>query len=266
MIFKDQLHRKISLPGIPSRIVSLVPSQTELLVDLGLETSIVGVTKFCVHPSNLRKQKTIVGGTKQVKFEKIKALAPDIIICNKEENTKEMVAGLEKIAPVWVSEVNSIADCVDMTQSLGEIFSVEAKAKEIIENIQKELEVFEKSMFDQPVQKTAYLIWKDPYMVAGSDTFINTLLALNKFQNIFTDRHERYPEVSVKQLKKADLILLSSEPYPFQQKHIDELSQALGNKKILLVDGEYFSWYGSRLKMAFNYFKKIQENLNYLPS
>jgi iron complex transport system substrate-binding protein len=262
MIDTDQLHRKISLSKPPLRIISLVPSQTELLLDLGLEDKIVGITKFCVHPQNLRKQKTVVGGTKQVHFEKIKALIPDLIICNKEENTKEMVAGLEKIAPVWISDVSSIQDCVEMIQSLGNIFSVVTKAKEIIESIQNELVTFEKTMAEKSVLNTAYLIWKDPYMAAGSETFINTLLELNKFQNIFRNRNERYPEIQVEELKSADLILLSSEPYPFQQKHIDELVDKIGNKKILLVDGEYFSWYGSRLLKAFNYFRNLQADIN----
>jgi iron complex transport system substrate-binding protein len=262
MIDTDQLHRKISLSKTPLRIISLVPSQTELLLDLGLEDKIVGITKFCVHPQNLRKQKTVVGGTKQVHFEKIKALIPDLIICNKEENTKEMVAGLEKIAPVWISDVSSIQDCVEMIQSLGNIFSVVTKAKEIIESIQNELVTFEKTMAEKSVLNTAYLIWKDPYMAAGSETFINTLLELNKFQNIFRNRNERYPEIQVEELKSADLILLSSEPYPFQQKHIDELVDKIGNKKILLVDGEYFSWYGSRLLKAFNYFRNLQADIN----
>lgn len=266
MIYTDQLHREISLSKTPSRIISLVPSQTELLVDLGLEDKIVGITKFCVHPQHLRKQKSIVGGTKQVHFEKIKALTPDIIICNKEENTKEMVSELESDAPVWISDVNSIQDCVKMTQEFGRIFSVEAKAKAIIESIQDELVAFEKTMIGKPAIKTAYLIWKEPYMAAGKDTFINTLLELNQFQNIFANRSERYPEIQIDELKAADLILLSSEPYPFQQKHIDELIEKLGNKKIRLVDGEYFSWYGSRLKLAFEYFRKLQESLNYLPS
>jgi iron complex transport system substrate-binding protein len=261
MEFIDQLHRKINLSKTPSRIISLVPSQTELLVDLGLEEKIVGITKFCVHPSHLRKHKTIVGGTKQVKFEKIKALAPDIVICNKEENTKEMVAVLEKIAPVWISDVNGIQDCLEMTQSLGEIFSVGIKAKALTERIQNELVAFENTMAEKSVLNTAYLIWKDPYMAAGSNTFINTLLDLNKLQNIFAGKKERYPEIQIDELKAADLILLSSEPYPFQQKHIDELVENLGNKKILLVDGEYFSWYGSRLIKAFDYFRNLQANI-----
>lgn len=261
MIFTDQLHRKIYLTKTPSRIISLVPSQTELLVDLGLEEKIVGVTKFCVHPSHLRKQKTVVGGTKQVHFDKIRQLDPDFIICNKEENTQEMVATLEAIAPVWISDIENISDCLAMIQSFGAIFSIESEANTITESILKGWTAFEQEMVTKSLVRTAYLIWKDPYMAAGNNTFINTLLALNKFQNIFTDKDERYPEVSVEQLKAADIILLSSEPYPFQQKHIDELAEKIGNKKILLVDGEYFSWYGSRLVKAFDYFRNLQTEL-----
>ncbi len=262
MEFSDQLHRKIFISKTPCRIVSLVPSQTELLVELGLEASIVGVTKFCVHPEHLRKEKNIVGGTKQVKVDRIRDLNPDIILCNKEENTKEMVTELEAIAPAWVSDIKGIEDCLNMIQCFGELFSVEIRANKLVSKIKTEHNLFVDAVKHIPELKVAYLIWKDPYMAAGNDTFINTLLALNKFQNIFTDKDERYPEVSVEQLKAADIILLSSEPYPFRQKHIDELFQALGNKKILLVDGEYFSWYGSRLQYAFEYFKSLQKTIH----
>lgn len=261
MIFTDQLHRKVSITKIPSRIISLVPSQTELLIDLGLEEKIVGVTKFCVHPSHLRKQKTVVGGTKQVHFDKIRQLTPDFIICNKEENTQEMVATLEIIAPVWVSDIENISDCLEMIQLLGIIFSKEAKAKTIIENIHKEWTAFKQEMTAKNFVKTAYLIWKDPYMAAGNNTFIHKMLELNRFENIFTASKGRYPEIQIEELEPANLILLSSEPYPFKQKHIDELIEKIGYKKILLVDGEYFSWYGSRLEKAFDYFRKLQENI-----
>lgn len=261
MDFFDQLKRPISLSKTPSRIVSLVPSQTELLVDLGLEEHIVGITKFCVHPTHLRKQKTVVGGTKQVHFEKIKALSPDIIVCNKEENTKEMVATLETIAPVWISDIKNISDCIEMIGALGNLFSVETKAKEIRENIQRELASFKNTIAASLSLKTAYLIWKDPYMAAGKNTFIDELLQLNKFENIFSNREERYPEITIEDLHYAELILLSSEPFPFKQKHIDQLKSEMENKKILLVDGEYFSWYGSRLVRAFDYFKKLHSKI-----
>lgn len=261
MIFTDQLHRKIYLTKTPSRIISLVPSQTELLVDLGLEEKIVGVTKFCVHPSHLRKQKTVVGGTKQVHFDKIRQLDPDFIICNKEENTQEMVATLEAIAPVWISDIENISDCLAMIQSFGAIFSKEAKAKTIIENIHKEWTAFEQEMVTKSLVRTAYLIWKDPYMAAGNNTFIHKMLELNRFENIFLESNKRYPEIQIEELKPAELILLSSEPYPFKQNHIDELTEKIGHKKILLVDGEYFSWYGSRLVKAFDYFRNLQTEL-----
>ena len=256
MEFYDQLQKKIYLPAVPKRIVSLVPSQTELLVDLGLEENIVGITKFCVHPQNLIKTKTIVGGTKKVNFDKIKKLQPDIIICNKEENTQEMVLELEKIAPVWVTDIRSIADCLEMILSFGIIFRKENKAENISRMIQEKLLDFQEFVSDKPIRKVAYLIWKNPYMAAGNHTFIQHLLEVNRFENVFSNK-ERYPEIAIDELKAAQCILLSSEPYPFKEKHIEELQIYFPEKKILLVDGEYFSWYGSRLQYAFRYFKQL---------
>ncbi|MAZ71967.1 MAG: cobalamin-binding protein [Flavobacteriaceae bacterium] len=256
MHFKDQLHRKIELTGTPNRIISLVPSQTELLFDLGLRDKIVGITKFCVHPKELRKNKSIVGGTKQVDFKKISALAPDIIICNKEENTKEMVARLETIAPVWVSDIYTIEDTLEMICQFGTLFSVEEKAGEIAEAIITELQAFKNFMGSKPTQKVAYVIWKNPYMVAGQNTFINHLLHLNKFENIFNHKDSRYPQIRMEELDTADTVLLSTEPFPFKNDDVDQLKNAL-SKKVHLVDGEYFSWYGSRLLEAFSYFKTL---------
>ncbi|MDX1603919.1 MAG: helical backbone metal receptor, partial [Salinimicrobium sediminis] len=178
-IFRDQLNRKIEVKGTPRRIVSLVPSQTELLVDLGLREQIFGVTKFCVHPRDLRKEKTIVGGTKKVHFDRIAALEPDIILCNKEENTEEMVTELEKIAPVHVSDIKSIDDSLELIFQYGEILGVTAKASEIAEDILFLRRQFQEDMKKLPVRKVAYFIWKDPWMVAGKDTFIDHLLQLN---------------------------------------------------------------------------------------
>ncbi len=250
----DQLQRQLNIAHPPKRIVSLVPSQTELLVDLGLKDRLVGVTKFCVHPKELRKEVTVVGGTKEVHFDKISDLQPDIVICNKEENTKEIVATLEPIAPVWVSDISTIEDNNEMIQLLGNLFQAQEKARAIIDDINREFENFSSFIKDKPSKKVAYLIWKNPYMAAGTDTFINSLLQLNKFQNILTET--RYPEVTIAQLENASTVLLSSEPFPFGEKHISELSEKI-NADIRLVDGEYFSWYGSRLKAAFQYFKKL---------
>lgn len=254
MLVRDQLNRELSLDTTPKRIISIVPSQTELLYDLGLKTSLVGLTKFCVHPAHLRKEIQVVGGTKNVNFDVIKTLRPDIIIANKEENTREIVEGLEEIAPVWVSDISSIDQSLEMIASLGELFSVSKKAESLIASISSEREQFESEINSISVKKVAYLIWKDPFMAAGCDTFINELLTINKFENII--KESRYPELNIDKLKETDLILLSSEPFPFKQKHVETIHELTG-VPVKLVDGEYFSWYGSRLKNAFHYFRGL---------
>ena len=257
---KDQLHRNITLNGIPKRIVSLVPSQTELLVDLGLEDAIVGITKFCVHPAHLKNEKIIVGGTKQVHFDKIKALQPDIILCNKEENAKEMIQELEKIATVHISDIYTIADALELIGLYGELFCKEEKANEIIKGIiEKKLE-FDHFKENIPKKTVVYFIWKQPWMIAANNNFIDELLHLNGFENYY-GRLERYPEVILDKLKpeSAEIVLLSTEPYPFKIEHIGEVKAYFPNAKILVVDGEMFSWSGSRLLKAFDYFKTLHQ-------
>lgn len=256
MIYSDQLKRKIELPETPKRIVSLVPSQTELLVDLGLHEQISGITGFCVHPAGLRKEKTIVGGPKNVNFKRIQALNPDFIFCNKEENTPGLIEKLEKIAPVWISDIYTITDCIEMIASIGEIFNKKSKAAEIIERIsekKRELQIFIK---DKPVQRVLYFIWKDPYMAAGRNTFINEMLRLNKLENAIENPDSRYPEISLKNLPPTDAILLSTEPYSFTEIHAEAVAKQTG-LPVYIVDGEFFSWYGSRLSQAFDYFKTL---------
>ena len=257
MVVRDQLHRTISFTNQPKRIVSLVPSQTELLVDLGLKRNLVGVTKFCVHPVELRSQTTVVGGTKQVNYRKVAATKPDIIVCNKEENTEEMVKSLEKIAPVWISDIYSISDSLSMIKALGEVFQVREKALEIVSEIISEERNFKNWIRGKQSLKVAYLIWKDPYMAAGGNTFINHLLEINGFRNVLAE-DSRYPEVSQEQLNEVELLLLSSEPYPFKENDAKELRKMV-SAEVKIVNGEYFSWYGSRLKLAFNYFKELHE-------
>jgi|TARA_R100001530_G_C4310693_1_gene152940 ABC-type Fe3+-hydroxamate transport system substrate-binding protein len=259
MEFVDQLNRTVTLTQPPSRIISLVPSQTELLVALGLRKNIVGITKFCVHPKDLRKEKTIVGGTKQVDFEKIKSLKPDIIVCNKEENTEEMVLQLESVAPVWVSDIATISESIEMILQLGKIFEVDGRALEITANINLKLEGFKEYVRDFPSKKVLYLIWKNPYMAVGKNTFIDELLQINNFENIIIKNNSRYPEVSIELLKTAELVLLSTEPYPFKKVDADVLAEEFNSevKEVKLVDGEFFSWYGSRLIKAFDYFKEL---------
>jgi len=256
MEFIDQLYRKVYLPTTPQRIISLVPSQTELLIALGLRNNLVGITKFCVHPQNLKSEIPIVGGTKNVNFEKIKSLRPDIIICNKEENTKDMVKELEKIAPLWISDIETIDDSIQMIIQLGEIFNKNSKASEIASKIDFEVNKFREFLKSFNTKKVLYLIWKNPYMAAGKSTFIDSLLQENKYENIFSDASDRYPEVDPEDFLKADLILLSTEPYPFKKADVTAFTNEF-KKEVKLVNGEFFSWYGSRLCSAFEYFKTL---------
>ncbi|WP_066220833.1 ABC transporter substrate-binding protein [Formosa haliotis] len=258
-VFIDQLHRKLQLNAVPKRIVSLVPSQTELLCDLGLEKDIVGITKFCVHPNHLRSAKKIVGGTKQVHLDKIAALNPDIILCNKEENSKAMIADLEAIAQVHISDIFTIGDSQELIAMYGELFNKEMVAKELQESIAQQQEAFQDYLENKINLSVAYFIWKSPYMVAANNTFINYILQQNKLDNVFS-AEERYPEIIVEHTdKNPDLVFLSSEPYPFTKEHINEFESFFPNSKIILVDGEMFSWYGSHLTKAFDYFKALNE-------
>ncbi|MFV0565233.1 MAG: ABC transporter substrate-binding protein [Flavobacteriaceae bacterium] len=265
MIFKDQTNRKIYLKTPPKRIVSLVPSQTELLCYLGLEASLVGVTKFCVHPKHIAKEAVVVGGTKQIHLDKIKALQPDIILCNKEENTKEIVESCETICTTHVSDIFTIDDSLQLIKQYGKIFNVEASATKLIAGISAENENFKTFIAEKPILKVAYFIWKDPYMVAGNENFINHMLQLNGFKNSCGNK-SRYPKISLDEIEEdVEIIMLSSEPYPFGPKHKKTFETHFPNAKILLVDGEMFSWYGPRLLQAFEYFKTLRLALPNIP-
>jgi ABC-type Fe3+-hydroxamate transport system substrate-binding protein len=249
------LQQTADLTYLPQRIVSLVPSQTELLFHLGLEDETVGLTKFCVHPQSWFKTKERVGGTKTINIDKVHQLQPDLIIANKEENVKEQIETLAANYPVWISDVNNLAGALKMIADIGTLTGKSAAANTLVSNIKMAFD--EMPEIEKPV-KTAYLIWRDPFMTIGGDTFINNMLQHCGLQNIFADK-KRYPEVSIDELQTAhcQLLLLSSEPYPFKQKHIDELSHQLPGTKIILADGEFFSWYGSRMLQSPAYFKQL---------
>lgn len=259
-VYTDQTGRMVRLDGYPEKIISVVPSQTELLYHLGLEKEVTGITKFCVHPAVWHQTKTRVGGTKQLNIETIRQLQPDLILANKEENVKEQVEELEKYFPVWVSDVHSLAEALEMIQQVGLITGRQQKAGEIIGAIQSGFSRL--PVFDNPC-KVCYLIWQKPYMAVGGDTFIHSMLEAAGFDNVLKHK-SRYPQISLSEIMHAgcEILMLSSEPFPFQQKHADELQPILPGIKILLVDGEMFSWYGSRLLQAPGYFQKIHQYLN----
>lgn len=233
------------------KIISLVPSITEALFDLGLtEKEIIGRTKFCIHPQDKVKNVTIIGGTKNINIDKIKALQPDLILANKEENIKEQVEALMAEFKVIVTNVETIEDNYYLLKNLGKILNKEERAQ--LFNL-KIYDILNQSKLENKV-KAAYLIWKNPYMTVGSDTFIHKILSEIGFENIFKDQ-TRYPEITAEDLAEADVIMLSSEPFPFKEKHIEELKMVYPDKKIMIVDGEAFSWYGTHIAKCENYFK-----------
>jgi ABC-type Fe3+-hydroxamate transport system substrate-binding protein len=256
----DQLSRTVLVPVTPMRIISIVPSQTELLFDLGLADRIIGVTKFCNHPSDQVRSKTKVGGTKQLNIERIRNLKPDLIIGNKEENERSQVEVLMQEFPVWMSDIANLSNALEMIQNVGHITSTSEKARAITHEIQ--------AAFDQLVPpenklKVAYLIWQGPLMTAGRGTFIDDMLHRCGFINVTVQ--QRYPHVTSfnLQLANPDIVMLSSEPYPFKQKHIQNFEAMLPGAKIILVDGEMFSWYGGRLLLATEYFKQLIADLSF---
>lgn len=240
------------------RVISLVPSITEALFDLGLtENEVVGRTKFCIHPSEKIKNVEIVGGTKNLNIEKIKSLKPDLILANKEENVKEQVEILMKDFKVNVYNTETIEDNYYLLKNLGLLFHKEEKAQ--LFNL-KIYEVLNQTKINSKT-KVAYLIWNNPYMTVGSDTFIHHILTEIGFENIFKNR-TRYPEIQTEDLKEADVIMLSSEPFPFKEKHIEELKESYPDKKIMIVDGEAFSWYGTHIAKCESYFNELIVEFN----
>jgi ABC-type Fe3+-hydroxamate transport system substrate-binding protein len=253
------LHSPLQLNNQPKRIVSLVPSQTELLFHLELNATVAGITKFCIHPLCWKKEKKIIGGTKDINLEKINAINPDLIIANKEENVKEQVEALAAQYNVWVTDVSNLEESLQMINDIGSLTHTKEKAGSIVSSIKQQFNTIHPSVNKI---RTAYLIWRNPYMTVGRDTFIHDMLTRSGFENIYRAA-KRYPVIDIETLQQQDceLLLLSSEPYPFKQIHIDELQQQLPQTKIMLVDGELFSWYGSRLLYAPDYFNQLLQTL-----
>ena len=270
-LFIDQLDRRLELKQKPTRIISLVPSQTELLFDLGLDEEVVGITKFCVHPEQWFRTKTRVGGTKQPDLQKIRELQPDLIIANKEENEPAQIEELEREFPVWVSDVCNLRDALQMIKQIGMITG-KNKSSDIYAEIKfafdglktatREFAIQREAQRNARAIRTAYLIWKEPYMSVGSDTFIHDMMQRCGLENIFAHR-TRYPQATIADLRdmETELVLLSSEPYPFRQNHVEEIQSQLPESMVMLADGEMFSWYGGRLRLAPQYFEDLQRQV-----
>ncbi|EKN65939.1 Fe3+-hydroxamate ABC transporter periplasmic protein [Neobacillus bataviensis LMG 21833] len=250
----DHLGRQVNITTVPKRIISICPAITETLFALGLEKEIVGRTKYCIFPKEIVENVPIVGGTKEVNVELIRDLQPDLILAEKEENTKEIVLALEKIAPVFVMEVQKIAESYRLIETLGLLTNRDQAAERLITSCKSSFS----NLLYQRNQNAAYVIWRKPYMVVGGTTYINDVLHTLGFQNPFERGESRYPMVTKEELADAnlDVLLLASEPFPFQEKHISEFQAFLPNTKILLVDGEMF-WYGAKMEIAGAYLEKL---------
>ena len=255
MIFTDQIGIKITLPERSLRIVSVVPSQTELLSDLGLDEEVVGITKFCIHPNDWFRNKVRIGGTKNLNIEKIIELKPDVVFANKEENNKGDIDELQKHFPVWTSDIKDLNDALNMIHQIGKICSREKEAKLITEKIRITLT----DSKNTDTLSCVYLIWQNPVMTIGADTFINDMLKRAGFKSL-TDDLERYPILTEQMLIELnpEYLLLSSEPFPFKDEHIAYYQKLLPQSKVMKVDGEMFSWYGSRLVKAAGYFSELR--------
>ena len=269
----DQMQRVVEVPTHPQRIISLVPSQTELLADLGLGDRVVGITKFCLHPKAWHQSKARIGGTKKVRMDKLHALNPDLIIGNKEENQREQIEALATQYPVWMSAPNTLPEVVEMIQQIGSLVQCHETAQILADRIVTSFEDATLQSHCYVGQKVAYFIWKAPYMVAGQDTLIDDLLQRCGLVNVFSclknpdlEKHidpalgtKRYPAIDEALIREAapELILLSSEPYPFKEQHLELLADLCPKATVKLVDGELFSWGGSRLQYAAEYFKSI---------
>lgn len=250
----DQLKRQVEIPEAPMRIISLVPSQTELLYELGTGERVVGITKFCVHPEVWFRHKTRIGGTKQPNHAVIEKLHPDLIIANKEENTQTDVQTLAEKYPVWVSDVTTIVDALNMIRQVGMLVGKNDEGHDLASRIEESIRHWP----ILPKRKVAYLIWRNPWMGVGANTFIHSLLSRLGLVNVLANRG-RYPQLSLADLHQegTEEVWLSSEPYPFKAAHIEEIKAELPQARVRLVDGELFSWYGSRMLLMAPYFKQL---------
>lgn len=259
LTFTDQMGREILVGYPPRRIISLVPSQTELLFDLGLDQQVVGITKFCIHPSERVSPVAKIGGTKKLNLQKIRELMPDLIIGNKEENDKDQIEELMKEFPVWMSDISILDDALEMISKIGALTGTDAKARLLNSRISEGFKSLE------PVKNklsVAYFIWKNPYMLAGRDTYIDDILQRVGFNNI--SKASRYPQITEEELKglHPDVIFLSSEPYPFKGVHVKEFQRICPDAVTMVVDGEMFSWYGSRLLLVRDYLEMLVRKIN----
>ncbi|MGQ9863953.1 MAG: helical backbone metal receptor [Bacteroidia bacterium] len=253
---QDDVGRWVEVPQVPQRIVSLCPSQTETLYALGLRGRIVGRTRYCIHPKGLVEKVAVVGGTKKVEFTVLKALDPDLIIAQEEENTQEIVEKASVVAPVYVTRVRTVSQAIENVYKLGDLTDRREAGAFLAQEITHAWAALPQF---PPNTSVLYFIWRKPYMVAGGDTYIGDVLRRLGTTNVAASIEGRYPQLSEAQIAQLApaLIFLSDEPFPFREKHKEEVGRLVPSAQIFLVRGEFFSWYGARMLLAPAYFQEV---------
>jgi ABC-type Fe3+-hydroxamate transport system substrate-binding protein len=253
----DQINRIIEVPEPPGRIISLVPSITELLIDLGLNRKMAGRTRFCIHPAEKVRDIPVVGGVMGLNRHEIDKIQPDLILASKEENAKNEIMDLAGDYPLWVSDVHNLEDALSMIQAIGEICGKNKEAGEITDRIRQAFG--ELDHIPPGIVRAVYLIWNHPLYTINGETFTHDMLKRCGIENVFADKKEAYPIISEKEIRerKPDFIFLPSEPYAFKEKDVRSFDRMFPQAEIKRVDGEYFTWYGSHLIDAPSYFKHL---------
>jgi len=242
-----------------TRIVSLVPSLTELVCALGLAGELVGRTGFCVHPKEVVRRVPKVGGTKDVNLARVRALAPTHVILNVDENRKETADALASFVPnLVITHPLAPSDNLGLYRQFGATFGREREAEALCARFQAAYDAARALRL--PERRVLYLIWKDPWMTVSRDTYISRTLALFGLQTVPESAPERYPKLDDLRAANADLVLLSSEPYRFRDRHVADVAGLTG-KPARLVDGEMTSWYGPRAIAGLDYMAKFAANI-----
>ena len=253
-----------------ARIVSLVPSITELVCDLGLAGQLVGRTGFCIHPRELVRSVRKVGGTKDVDLGKVRSMRPTHVILNVDENRKEDARALAEFVPgLVVTHPLSPLDNPALYRLIGGIFGREAEAESLCGRFEAAYEALRSSASALPAERVLYLIWRNPWMTVSRDTYVSHMLALVNWETVPPGEAERYPKIDLEgeALGQARTVLLSSEPFMFRERHLAELRAlpALRGKRIALIDGEMTSWYGSRAIKGLAYLRRFRGELDSAP-
>jgi len=240
------------------RIVSLCPSLTELVFDLGRGAELVGITQFCVHPAERVDAVEKVGGTKTPKLDRIRELAPDVVLFNEEENRRE---DFEVLREAGLKVVNTFPkdaeETAAMVRQLGDELERPREAEAIARDIEERLVRVRGEAAGRDPVRFAYVIWREPWMSVNEDTFASALLSEAGGENVFADRSERYPTFSLGELAAGapDLVLLCTEPFDFRPEHVSEVAASMGivEGRVRIADGEYLSWHGSRTPDGIDY-------------